>query len=96
MANQEILRGGGKRNYHILRMCVKLHIERAQRSKKFRIQSKITERVAITKERDKIPSPSRRQESAFSGRQIGLVQKGIVVVFYIRVPRETERHQRKK
>ena len=31
--NQEILRGGGKRDYHRLRMCVKLHIEQAQRTK---------------------------------------------------------------
>ena len=31
--NQEILRGGGTRDYHRLRMCVKLHIEQAQRSK---------------------------------------------------------------
>ena len=47
--SQGILRGGGKRDYHRLRMCVKLHIEQAQRSKKFRIQSEITERVAVTK-----------------------------------------------
>ena len=36
------------------------------------------------------------RESAFSGRQMGLVQKGTLVVFYIRMPRETERHQRKE
>ena len=30
-------------------MCVKLHIEQAQRSKKFRMQSEITERAAVTK-----------------------------------------------
>ena len=29
-------------------VCVKLHIEQAQRSKHFRIQSEITERVAVT------------------------------------------------
>ena len=46
--NQEILRGGGQRDYHRLRMCVKLHIEQARRSKHFRIQSEITERVAVT------------------------------------------------
>ena len=40
--NQEILRGGP-------RMCVKLHIVQAQRSKNFRIQSEIAERVAVTK-----------------------------------------------
>ena len=31
--NQESLREGGKRDYHRLRMSVKLHIEQAQRSK---------------------------------------------------------------
>ena len=46
--NQEILRGGGTKLSQ-LRMCVKLHNEQAQRSKNFRIQSEITERVAITK-----------------------------------------------
>ena len=34
LCNQEILREGGKRDYHRLRMCVKLHIELAQRSNK--------------------------------------------------------------
>ena len=41
---QEILREGGKRDYHRVRMCVKLYIEQAQRSKNFRIQNEITER----------------------------------------------------
>ena len=59
---------------------MKLHIEQAQRSK----------------ESDKIPSPSGRDQNAFSGRQMSLVQKATLGVFYIRVPRETERHQRKK
>ena len=45
--NQEILRGG-QRDCHRLRMCVKLHIEQAQRSKKIRIESEITQRVAVT------------------------------------------------
>ena len=40
----------------------------------------------LLKERDKIPSPSGRQESAFSGRKMGLVQRGTLAVFYIRVP----------
>ena len=35
--NHEILRGIGKRDYHRLRMCVKLLVEEAQRSKSFRI-----------------------------------------------------------
>ena len=77
-------------------MCVKLHIEQAQRSKKIRIQSEITERVAVTMERDKIPSTSGRQENAFGGKQMGLVQKENLVVFYIGVLRETERQRRKK
>ena len=47
---QEILRGGGgQRDYHRLRTCVKLHIEQAQRSKNCRIQSELTERAAVTK-----------------------------------------------
>ena len=40
---------GGQRDYHRLRMCVNLHIEQAQRSKDFRVQSEITERVAVNK-----------------------------------------------
>ena len=32
---QECLRGGGKRDYHRLRMCVKLHFGQAQKSKNF-------------------------------------------------------------
>ena len=48
LSNQEILRGEGQRDYHRLRMCVKLHIEQAQISKIFWIQSEITERVAVT------------------------------------------------
>ena len=76
---------------------MKLQIEQAQRSRKFRIQSEIRERAAVTEGKwRKIPSPSGRQESAFSGRQMGLAQKETLVVFSIRVPQEPERHQRKK
>ena len=39
---------GGQRDWHRPRMCVKLHIEQAQRSEYFRIQSEIAERVAVT------------------------------------------------
>ena len=60
--NQEILRGGGKREYHRLRMCVKLHIEQAQRMKKFRIQCEITERVAV---------PEGKRQNSFTKRQTG-------------------------
>ena len=58
--NQEILRGGGKIDDHRLRMCVKLFIEQGQRCKNFKIQNEITERGAVTKERDKVLSPSGR------------------------------------
>ena len=68
---------------------MKLLIEQAQRFKKIRIQSEITQRVAVTQGKDNIPSPS-------GGRQMGLVQQENHVVFYIHVPRETERQQRKK
>ena len=47
--NQEILRGGRQRDRHRLRTCAKLHIEQAQRSNNFRIQSEITERVSSLK-----------------------------------------------
>ena len=88
--NQEILRGGGKRDYHRLRMCVTLHVEQAQKRNQDSEQD--FRACCRNKERDKILSPSGRQESAFSGRQMGLVHKETLVVFYIRVPRETERH----
>ena len=60
--NQEILRGGGKRDYHRLRRCVKLYIEQAQRSKNFRIQNAITERGAVTK---------REGQNSFSKQKTG-------------------------
>ena len=81
--NREVLRGGGKRDYHRLRMCVKLHIEQAQRSDNFRIQSENTERAAVTKGKG---------QKSFMGH----VRKENLAVFYIRVLRETERQQRKK
>ena len=48
------------------------------------------------KERDKIPSPSGRQESAFSGRQLGLVQKVDSCSFLHSHASGTERRQRKE
>ena len=95
--NQEILRGGGQRDYHRLRMCVKLHFEQAQ--KKWKSQDSEPDYRACgrqLKERDKIPSPSGRQESALSARKMVLVQKETLVVFYIRTRREPERNQRKE
>ena len=53
----------------------------------------ITERAAVTKGKGQ---NSFTNGSAFSGRQMGLVQMETLVVFYIRVPREIERHQRKE
>ena len=47
--DQEILRGGGKRDCHRLSMCVRLYMEQAQRSENFRIQNEITERGSVTK-----------------------------------------------
>ena len=75
--NQDILLGGGKRDNHRLRMCVKLHIEQAQRSDNFRIQSENTERAAVTKGKG---------QNSFMGH----VRKENLAVFYIRVLRETE------
>ena len=89
--NQAIFTGGGQRDDHRLRMCVKLHFEQTQRSKNFRIQNEITEHGAVTKERDKILPPSGRQENAFSGESLGLAQGKNVAVLYISLPRETER-----
>ena len=83
MYNQDILLGGGKRDNHRLRMCVKLHIEQAQRSDNFRIQSENTERAAVTKGKG---------QNSFMGH----VRKENLAVFYIRVLRETEWQQRKK
>ena len=57
-------------------------------------RAKITERVAVTEGKGQNSSPGGRQESAFSGKQMGLVQKGTLVVFYICMPRDIERHQR--
>ena len=70
-------------------MCVKLHTDRtqSQRSKNFKIQNEIIERGAVT-QRDKILSACGRQENAFSGRQMGLVQEENLVVFDMCLPWE--------
>ena len=84
------------RDYHTLRMCVKLHIEQAQRSKNFRTQSEITERAAVTEGKVQKSFTKRKTGECFHWKTNGLVQKGTLVVLYIRMPRETERHQRKE
>ena len=95
--NQEILRGGGKRDYHRLRLCVKLHIEQAQKKSNFQESERDYSACGRNYRKGaKIPSPSGKQESAFSGRQMALVQKENFAVFYIRLPRETERKKRNK
>ena len=75
---------------------VSANIEQAQRSKKKGFRARLQSVRRYLSERGRIPSPSGRQESAFSGRQMGLVQKEKLVVFNMGVPRETERQQRKK
>ena len=57
-----------------------LQIEQAQRSKNFSVQSEIAERAAVTKGKGQ-NSFTKRKESAFSGRQMGLVQNETLVVF---------------
>ena len=69
--NQEILRGGGQRDYHRLRMCVKLHIEQAQRSKNFRIESEITERVAVIKGKGQNSFTKRKTGKCFQWKANG-------------------------
>ena len=74
--SQEILRGGGQRDYHRLRMCVKLHIEQAQRSKNFRIQNEITERGAVIRGKGQNPSTKRKTGECFQWRVTGSCSRG--------------------
>ena len=94
--SQEILRGGGKRVYHRLRMCVKLQIEQAQRSKTIRIPSEITERVAVTKGKGQNSFTMRKTGECFQWKANGSCPKGDSCSFYIRMPRDNERHPRKE
>ena len=63
--NPKILRRGGKRGYHRLRMCVKLYIEQAQRSKNFRIHNETTERGAPTEGKGQNSFTMRKTEECF-------------------------------
>ena len=74
--NQEILRGGGKRDNHRLRMCVKLFIEQAQRSKNFRIQNEITERGAVTKGKGQNSFTKRKTRECFQWNAYGSCSRG--------------------
>ena len=76
LSNQEILREGGKRDYHRLRMCVKLHIEQTQRSNNFRIQSEITERVAVTKGKGQNSFTKRKTGECFQWKANESCSKG--------------------
>ena len=70
--NHEILREGGKRDHHRLGMCVKLHFEQAQRSKNFRIQSELTERVAVTEGKRQNSFTMRKTGECFQWKANGL------------------------
>ena len=74
--NQENLRGGRQRDYHRLRMCVKLHVEQTQRSKSFRIQNEITERGAVIKGKGQNPSTKRETRECYQWKSLGSCSKG--------------------
>ena len=74
--NQDILLGRGQRDYHRLRMCVKLHIEQAQRSENFRIQNDIAERVAVTKGKGQNSFTKRKTGECFQWKANGCCSKG--------------------
>ena len=98
LCNQEILRGGGERDYHRLRMCVRLHVEQAQRSKNLRIQNEVTDRGKVTKGKKGHNSFTQTEDKRmfFSGKQMGLVRKDSLVVYYMRLPRATASQHKKK
>ena len=90
--NQEILRGDGQKDYHRLRLSVKLIIEEAKRRKTTTTKSEITERgVVIQKKKDKILLPNGTQENTINGKQLGLALKENLAVFYVSLSRETEK-----
>ena len=82
--NQEILRGGGKRDYQRLRTCVKLHVER------------FTERVAVTKVKGQISVTKRKTGECFQWKANGSCSKGDSCSFLHSHASKTERHQRKE
>ena len=74
--SQEILRRGGQRDYHRLRMRVKLHVGQTHRSKKFRIQSEISERVAVTEGKGQNSFTKRKTGWCFQWKANGSCSKG--------------------
>ena len=73
--NQEIIREGGERDYHRLRMCVRVYVEQAQRSNKFRIQNEITERGAATKGEGQNSITKRKTRECFQWKTNGSCSK---------------------
>ena len=57
-------------------MCAKLHIEQAQRSRNFRVQSEITERVAVTEGKGQNSFTKRRTGECFQWKAHGSCSKG--------------------
>ena len=70
--NQEILRGGGQRDYHRKKMCVKLNIEETRMSKNFRNQNEIIERGAGIKGKGQNPSTERDTAECNQWKAIGI------------------------
>ena len=82
--NQETRGGGGDRDYHRLRICVKLHIEQSQRSKNFWIQNEVMERGTVIKgEKGQISHWTEDRRMFSVENRLGLVRKEGLVVFYM-------------
>ena len=82
--NQEILRVGGERDYHRLRMCVKLHIEQAQRRKNFMDSEQSYRRGTVIKgNKGQKSFTGRKTGECFQWKRMGLVRKESLVVFYM-------------
>ena len=75
--NSEIRREGGERDYHRLRICVKLHVEQAQRSKNFRIENEATEWGTVIKgEKGQKSFARRKTGECFQWETNGSCSKG--------------------
>ena len=74
--NQEILRGGGQRDYHRMKICVKLNVEQTQMSKNFRSQNKIIGRGAVIKGKRQNLSTERKTAECNQWKAIGSCSVG--------------------
>ena len=75
--NQETRGGGGDRDYHRLRICVKLHIEQTQRSKNFWNQNEVMERGTVIKgEKGQKSFTRRKTGECFQWKRNGSCSKG--------------------